>query len=177
MAFRSFLSYRDAEDTGTMIPSSLYELIVASMPIPSGGAIVVRDRPLLFLKRENSPARGEWWFPGGRIKKGETFHETLLRKVKKETGLEIEVVEYVGTYNRIFRSADLSIERHDISIVFLCRCFDDVVTLNEEHSECRFFAEIPSDIHPYLLETIEDSGWISSIDRSTSYYGEGDSGG
>jgi ADP-ribose pyrophosphatase YjhB (NUDIX family) len=32
----------------------------------------------------------EWWFPGGRIRKGETFEETLLCEVKEEIGLDVE---------------------------------------------------------------------------------------
>lgn len=113
----------------------------------------MKDHSLLFLRRKNSPAKGEWWFPGGRIRKGETFRETLLREVKEETGLDVEIIRFVGIYSRIFP------ERHDITTVFLCRCIDDKIILNDEHSEHKFFKDVPSDIHPYLLETIEDSGW------------------
>lgn len=134
-----------------MIPSTLYKQILASMPIPSVEAMILKDNSLLFLRRKNNPAKGEWWFPGGRIRKGETFKQTLLRKVKEETGLNVEIIKFVGAYNRIFP------ERHDIAIVFLCRCFDDKVVLNEEHSEYKFFKEIPKNIHPYLLKTIQDS--------------------
>jgi len=31
--------------------------------------------------------------------------------------------------------------------------------LNDEHSEFKFFKEIPEDIHSYLLKAIQDSGW------------------
>lgn len=136
-----------------MIPTSLYEQIKASMPIPSAEAMIVKDNLLLFLRRKNSPAKGEWWFPGGMIRKGETFKESLFRKVKEETGLDVDVMKFVGVYNRIFP------DRHDITIVFLCRCFNDKVILNVEHSEFRFFKDIPSVVHPYLLETIKNSGW------------------
>ena len=63
-----------------MISSSLYKQIKALMPIPCVEAIIMKDDSLLFLRRKNSPAKGEWWFPGGRIRKGETFKETLLRE-------------------------------------------------------------------------------------------------
>lgn len=136
-----------------MIPSPLYEQILASMPIPSVEAMIMKDNSLLFLRRKNSPANGEWWFPGDRIRKGEKFKETLFREVKEETGLDVDVIKFVGVYCRFFP------ERQDIAIVFLCRCSDDKVILNSEHSEYRFFKDIPSNIHPYLLETIQDSGW------------------
>jgi len=136
-----------------MIPSRLYKQILASTPIPSVEAMILKNNSLLFLKRKNNPAKGEWWFPGGRIRKGETFKETLLRKVKEETSLNVEIIKFVGVYNRIFP------ERHDIAIVFLCRCFDDKVVLSAEHSEHKFFKEIPNNIHPYLIKTIHDSDW------------------
>jgi len=61
------------------IPSSLYEIIVDSIPIASVEAVISKDDSLLFLRRQNSPAKGEWWFPGGRIRKGETLEEALYR--------------------------------------------------------------------------------------------------
>ena len=137
-----------------MIPASLYNQIVNVMPIPSVEAMIMKDNALLFMKRKNSPAKGEWWFPGGRIHKGETFSETLYRKVKEETGLTVDIVKFVGVYNRIFP------DRHDIAIVFLCRCHDKAVTLNNEHSEYRFFKKLPKDIHPLLLQVIKGSGLL-----------------
>lgn len=134
-----------------MISSSLYQQIMALMPIPSVEAIIMKDEALLFLRRKNSPAKGEWWFPGGRIRKGETFHETMFREVKEETGLDVEIIKYIGVYNRIFP------ERHDITIAFLCRCCDDDVILNEEHTEFKFCKAIPRGIHPYLIKTIQDT--------------------
>ncbi|MCJ7763313.1 NUDIX hydrolase [Candidatus Bathyarchaeota archaeon] len=126
------------------------------MPIPSVEAMITKGKSLLLLKRKNSPAKGEWWFPGGRIWKGETFEETLHREVKEETALAVDIVKCVGVYNRIFP------DRHDITIVFLCRCCGDEVILNEEHSEYQFFRYLPANIYAYLLETIKDSGWKQS---------------
>jgi hypothetical protein len=59
----------------------------------------------------------------------------------------------VNVYSRIFP------ERHDITIVFLCECDEGEVKLNDEHSEFKFFEEMPKDLHPYLLKAIQDSGW------------------
>jgi colanic acid biosynthesis protein WcaH len=136
-----------------MIPSPIHKQITSLMPIPSVEAMILKDNALLFLKRKNNPARGQWWFPGGRIWKDETFKETLYREIKEETGLAVEVIKFVGVYSRVFP------DRHDITIVFLCRCFNNKVTLNAEHSAYRFFRSIPRGINPYLLETINDSGW------------------
>lgn len=136
-----------------MIPSTFYEKIVDLMPIASVEAMITRNQSLLFLKRKNNPAKGEWWFPGGRIRKRETFKETLLREVGEETGLNVEIVKLVGAYNRIFP------ERHDVTVVFLCKCLGNAVTLSGEHSEYKFFKKTPRNVNPLLLRVIRDSGW------------------
>jgi len=136
-------------DTGK-ISSSLYDLIVDVLPIASVEAVIVKDDSLLFLRRNNNPVRDQWWFPGGRIRKGETFEETLIREVKEETGLDVIESELVNVYSRIFN------ERHDITIVYLCKCKPDKITLNSEHSEYKYFKTPPKDLHQYLIEVIND---------------------
>ena len=71
-------------------------------------------------------------------------------KLRKKTGLDVDIIKFVGVYNRIFP------DRHGISIVYLCGCSDDNVILNDEHSDFKFFKDIPTDINQYLLITIQD---------------------
>ena len=71
------------------IPRGTYERIVECMPIVSVEALIVSEGMLLFLRRKNQPAKGEWWFPGGRIRKGESLKEALCREIIEKTGLEI----------------------------------------------------------------------------------------
>jgi ADP-ribose pyrophosphatase YjhB (NUDIX family) len=49
--------------------------------IVSVEAVIVMDKSLLLLKRTNQPALGQWWFLGGRIKKGESLEEALSREI------------------------------------------------------------------------------------------------
>jgi len=132
------------------IPLTLYELITDSIPIASVESIISKGNSLLFLRRQNSPAKGEWWFPGGRIRKGETLTEALYREVKEETGLEVIKSKLINVYSRIFDG------RHDISIVYLCNCKGDKIVLNNEHTKYRYFKSPPKPIHPYLIQVIQD---------------------
>jgi len=145
---KSLLDASKAE-TGK-IPLTLYELIIDSIPIPSVEAIISKGNSLLFLRRKNSPAKGQWWFPGGRIRKGETLEEALYREVKEETGLEVIESKFINVYSRIFA------ERHDITIVYVCKCKGDNIVLNDEHSEYKYFKRYPKSIHPYLIQVIRD---------------------
>jgi ADP-ribose pyrophosphatase YjhB (NUDIX family) len=121
------------------------------MPIASVEAMIVMNKSLLLLRRRNVPARGQWWFAGGRIRKGESLEETLFRKVQEETGLDVTARKLVNVYSRVFP------ERHDIAIVFLCKCKGRKVVLNDEHSEYKFVKKVPINLHPYILRVIEDS--------------------
>lgn len=133
------------------IPSELYNQIVKCMPIASVEAVVVIDEALLFLRRNNQPAKGQWWFPGGRIRKEESLQQALRREVKEETGLEMSAYKFINVYSRVFP------ERHDITIAYLCKCKEGKVKMNNEHTEYRLFKILPIDLNPYLLETIRDS--------------------
>jgi colanic acid biosynthesis protein WcaH len=133
-----------------LIPTNLYNEIVKLMPIVSVEALIIINDKLLFLKRKNQPAKGQWWLPGGRIYKGESFEETLRREIKEETGLQVKSFKFINVYSRIFP------ERHDITVAFLCKCEGKIV-LNSEHSEYKLFQEPPEDLHPYLTTLIKDA--------------------
>src|SRR5665647_1144978 len=116
------------KDESGFIPSALYDQIMQLLPIASVEAVIVIGGSLLFLKRKNNPAVGQWWFPGGRIHIGDSFEETLLREVKEETGLEIESYRFIKAYSRVFP------QRHDITIAYLCKCKERKIKLDSEHS-------------------------------------------
>jgi len=49
----------------------------------------------------------------------------LLREVKEETVLSVSEYRLINVYSRIFP------ERHDITIVFLCKCREGEIKLNK----------------------------------------------
>jgi colanic acid biosynthesis protein WcaH len=135
------------------IPQVTYNAIVKCMPIVSVEALIVIDGALLFLRRNNEPAKGEWWFPGGRMRKDESLEEALRREIKEETGLEITAYRFINVYSRVFP------ERHDITITYLCRCKKGNIRLNDEHSEYGFFKKRPAELNAFLVKTVKDSKW------------------
>jgi len=145
----------EQEDEG-FIPGALYDQIKKYIPIVSVEAVIVIDGALLFLRRKNEPAKGQWWFAGGRIHRGESLEDTLHREVKEETGLQITSHKFIGAYSRVFP------ERHDITLAYLCQA-KGTLTLDSEHSEYMLSKSLPEGIHPYLLKTIQDSHWQTSL--------------
>ena len=56
------------------------------------------DNQILLIKRNTRPFVGFWALPGGRMDPGETVEQTIIREVKEETGLEVEILWVVGEY-------------------------------------------------------------------------------
>ncbi len=46
---------------------------------------------VLLVKRGRPPGLGRWSLPGGRVEHGETLEAALVREMREETGLEVEV--------------------------------------------------------------------------------------
>ncbi|HEV7450666.1 MAG TPA: NUDIX domain-containing protein [Pseudonocardiaceae bacterium] len=65
------------------------------------GAVVLDGAgAVLLVRRVNEPGRGRWSVPGGRVEAGETDHHAVIREVAEETGLEVEVLRWVGEVQR-----------------------------------------------------------------------------
>lgn len=62
--------------------------------VPAAGAVVVDDEGrVLLVQRGHEPERGRWTIPGGKVEQGESPAEAVLREVREETGLDVEVHE------------------------------------------------------------------------------------
>ena len=144
------------------LPERLYRAIEQTMPITSVEAVVIDDSDrILVLKRKNAPAKGKWWFPGGRVHRGETVRNALIRELKEETGLAFKRFEFVGVYERFFP------ERHDISLAYVCSFPGGEIKLNEEHSARRFlsFDEAITQLDPFLVKVVKHAFLRRTIPR------------
>ena len=56
---------------------------------------------ILLIKRGTKVFQGYWALPGGKVEVGETVEEAVLREVKEETGLEIQIVAKIGEYHEV----------------------------------------------------------------------------
>jgi 8-oxo-dGTP pyrophosphatase MutT (NUDIX family) len=59
-------------------------------------AVVTEDAGRILLQRRADS--GNWALPGGGMEMSESLTDSVIREVKEETGLEIEVTGLVGTY-------------------------------------------------------------------------------
>jgi colanic acid biosynthesis protein WcaH len=104
------------------------------------------------MLRNNRPARGEWFTPGGRILLGEKIEDAVRRVTKAETGLKPTNIEIKGAMSHIWPSMQ--------TVTVFCRVEveDDAVKMDDQHSAYKWITEPTEDLHPYLKEMIEKAG-------------------
>lgn len=68
--------------------------------------LIIEDKAgrILLGMRENEPAKGFWFVPGGRILKNERIANAFERIIKDELGLEIsyDQAEFVGVFEHLY---------------------------------------------------------------------------
>ena len=92
-----------------------------------------------------------WNLPGGALEHGEAPWDGVIREVREETGLEVEVSGLAGVYSKP--------EADDLVFSFLCRRVGGVIALSDEADRIEFFRadELPPDTIPKQVERIVDS--------------------
>ena len=67
----------------------------------------------------------KWEFPGGKVEVGESREEALVREIREELSVDIEVLEFLKTVEHAYP------DFHLIMHVFKCVLDDSEITLNE----------------------------------------------
>jgi 8-oxo-dGTP diphosphatase len=78
-------------------PSCGFIQYAASCPTASAFVLDENDR-ILLGRRSIEPDLGKWDVPGGFLEEGEDPVAGLRRELREETGLEIEVGEFIGVF-------------------------------------------------------------------------------
>lgn len=87
------------------------------MPILCVDCLIVHEKKCLLLRRTREPSKGKYWFPGGRIFKGETFRDAALRKAREEVNLDCEFKKVISIEETIFEwQGDMLSDIHTVNI-------------------------------------------------------------
>lgn len=104
-----------------------------------------------------------WGLPGGSVETGETLSDSIVREVKEECGLDVEVVRLIGAYSTpehtTTRYPDGNIV-HYVSLTFECRVRGGALRPQRGESKAvRFFdpRDLPQPLLPEHLPRIHDA--------------------
>jgi 8-oxo-dGTP pyrophosphatase MutT (NUDIX family) len=130
----------------------------ANSVVPSVTAVIVNDEGELLLihKTDNDL----WALPGGGHDAGESISQTVVREVKEETGIDVEIVDIVGLYTdpRHVMAYDDGEVRQQFSICFHARPIGGSLQNSSESKEVRWVSIDELDdleIHPSMRLRID----------------------
>ena len=106
-----------------------------------------QDRVLLCLRRDM-----DWWnLPGGGVDAGEMPNEAVLREVREETGLEVEIERLSGVYGKV--------DKDELIFTFVCRITGGALVLTKESRQTAYFQidSLPANTLPKHVERIHDA--------------------
>lgn len=84
------------------------------------GALIFNDQYQLLLTKRGPKAKnevGKWEIPGGGVEFGESLKEAVVREIKEELGITIQVVELLQVADHIIPDE----KQHWISPTFICK--------------------------------------------------------
>lgn len=91
-----------------------------------------------------------WNLPGGKLEKGESPWQGVIREVKEETGLDVEIIKLIGVYSKP--------NKDEIVFSFECKVLGGELILNDEAKDIKYFSlnEIPENTVQKQVERIKD---------------------
>lgn len=96
----------------------------------SVAGLVTNDTGEILLVK--SPKRG-WEYPGGMVEPKETLQNALIREIKEEAGIDVEIVGFIGLCKNI--------EKDIVNLDFACRAIGGKLSTSSESTEVQWVAK------------------------------------
>jgi 8-oxo-dGTP diphosphatase len=123
----------------------------------------VDGRVLLTRRPEGKTMAGLWEFPGGKVEAGELPEQSLIRELKEELGIDVNVACIAPLTFASHRYEDF----HLLMPLWICRRWEGIVTANEGQElawvrplRLRDYPMPPADepLIPHLVELLSVPG-------------------
>lgn len=121
------------------------------------GAIIIQNGKVLLLKRSQNETTypGIWELPSGKRKFMESSHDALIREVKEETGLDIQVEKISEIFEYLVEKQDETIDTTQINFIASSISSNQKIMLSEEHERASWFNKNQLEDLPELTEKVK----------------------
>ena len=106
-------------------------------------AIIIHENKIFATQRGYGEFKDGWEFPGGKIEPGETPQKALVREIKEELDIEIEVKDFLETVEYDYPEFHLSMD------CFFCTITSGELVL-KEHEAAKWLT----------VETLDSVDWL-----------------
>lgn len=155
----------DAPAPVARLPSDVWTTVVSNVPIPSVDLVVRTNKGIILARRQNEPAKGKWFVPGGRIQKGEKRVEAVQRVAQKELGVNVRIEQELGAYDHLYAESDVpnSGGKHYVANGYVVHPESETFRLDSQHDQARVFEEgnLPQ-LHEYVKKYLSDAGFLET---------------
>jgi ADP-ribose pyrophosphatase YjhB (NUDIX family) len=130
-----------------------------SLVVATSAVVTDAEGRILLQRRSDS---GNWALPGGAMEITESLVQSMIREVREETGLEVEVTGLVGTYTdprHIIAYPDGEVRRQ-FNICYRAQITGGELAVSSESTAVRFVSPAELDglpIHPTQRLRIQHS--------------------
>lgn len=110
----------------------------ANSIVPGGQAYIVDEADRILLQRRADS--GDWSAPGGTMDIGESLPEAVVREVREETGLDVEITGLLGIYTdprHVIAYGDGEV-RQEFVVAFTARVLGGELRASDESTEVRW---------------------------------------
>ncbi|MCJ9707713.1 NUDIX domain-containing protein [Bordetella hinzii] len=121
---------------------------------------------VLLGRRQNRPALGSWFVPGGRVRKGERLAETFTRLVRDEVNAvgDMKDARFLGVFEHFYDDntfGDRDSGTHYVALAYSLRLSNgiDQIASDGQHSSLMWWpvdmAKADPTVHPYTKAYLE----------------------
>lgn len=113
-------------------------------PVPANAVIIKNENDeVLLVERAIEPAKGLWDLPGGFLELGETVEESVIREIKEELGLTLELtdIKYLDSFSGRYEFSDVNY--YTIGMVYSANVSKekfDLLQVHDDISGHKFFS-------------------------------------
>ena len=111
--------------------------------IEVSSAIIIKDNKIFVTQRGYGDFKDKWEFPGGKLEKGESGEDCIVREIKEELDADIKVIKFLNTIEYTYPTFHLIMHN------YICELKNNHIEILE-HEAAKFISKEELDSIDFL---------------------------